>query len=247
MFGLIGKKLGHSFSANYFNNKFKNEGIEDEYRLLELQKIEDFPELVQKHKDIIGLNVTIPYKESVIPYLTDLSEEAREIGAVNVIKFQRYPDSLRLIGYNSDAIGFKNSIIPLLREDIKSALILGTGGASKAVSYILKKLGINVTLVSRTPKEGEISYEDIDKRIMDENLLIVNATPLGMVPDTDNYPPIPYQYLSGRHICYDVIYNPEVTKFLEKAAKEGATIKNGIEMLYGQAVAAWDIWQNIND
>ncbi|MCH5238810.1 MAG: shikimate dehydrogenase [Muribaculaceae bacterium] len=258
-YGIIGKKLGHSFSAVYFNKKFEREGRDAKYNLFPLEDISQFPSLIEQQPDLKGLNVTIPYKQDVIKYLDKLSEEAGEIGAVNVVKifrkdqgtsnFEKNPDSLikddyYLMGFNTDARGFRASLLPLLHDGIKSALVLGTGGASKAVKYILENLGIKVTLVSRNPKEGVISYSDITPEIMNQNLLIVNTTPLGMYPDVDSYAPIPYDLLTDRHICYDVVYNPETTAFMKKAAANGATVKNGLEMLEGQAIAAWDIWEN---
>ncbi|MCH5235737.1 MAG: shikimate dehydrogenase [Muribaculaceae bacterium] len=242
MYGLIGKKIGHSFSANFFNNKFQQEGIDNRYELFPLPSIDVFPTLLEENPDLEGLNVTIPYKQEVIKYLDSLSEDAIEIGAVNVIKFTKEGDITYLTGYNSDSIGFRDSLIPLMRPEIKKALVLGTGGASKAVTYVLKNLGLDVTLVSRTPKEGELGYDQLDKDIISDNLLIVNTTPLGMYPDVETFPPIPYQFLTDKHICYDVVYNPEETEFLKKAKEMGAAVKNGIEMLHLQAIAAWDIW-----
>lgn len=242
MYGLIGKKIGHSFSAIYFNNKFEKENIDEEYRLFPLETIEKFPQLLDQQPDLKGLNVTIPYKSEVIKYLDNLSPEAKEMGAVNVIKFIRDGHNLKLEGYNTDAIGFEHSLVPLLNKNIKKALVLGTGGASKAVVYVLKKLGISPTLVSRSPGNGRITYNDIDQNVLKENLLIVNTTPLGMSPDIDTYAPIPYQYLTPDHICYDVVYNPQETEFMKRSAAQGAKVKNGIEMLEKQAVAAWDVW-----
>lgn len=242
MYGLIGKKISHSFSADFFNKKFKDEGINEHYELFPLPSIDDFPNLLAKHPDLKGLNVTIPYKQEVIKFLDSLSDDTIDIGAVNVIKIINDQGETFLKGYNSDWIGFRDSLLPLLNEDIKNALILGTGGASKAVDYTLKKLGINTTLVSRNPKDDQLGYEDLNEDIMKENLLIVNTTPLGMFPDVDNSPNIPYQFLTDRHICYDLIYNPLETQFLKKAKEQGAGIKNGIEMLNLQALEAWDIW-----
>ena len=244
MYGLIGKKIGHSFSADFFNKKFKEEKIPETYNLFPLANINELPDLLLNHPDLKGLNVTIPYKQEVIPFLSHISEEAAEIGAINVIKIERIDNEISLSGFNSDAIGFQESLIPLLNKDIQKALVLGTGGASKAVVYILKKLNIHPTLVSRNPKMGQLGYNDLNEKIIKENLLIVNTTPLGMFPDTDDYPPIPYQFLTKNHICYDVIYNPEMTQFMIKSNKMGAKVKNGLEMLRLQAIAAWDIWQN---
>lgn len=242
MFGLIGRKISHSYSADFFNRKFEREGIKNSYELFPLPSIQDFKSLIESHPELEGLNVTIPYKQEIIPFLNSLSEEANEIGAVNVIQFKRDNGNLYLKGFNTDSIGFEKSLLPLLKPDIKNALILGTGGASKAVAYILKKHGINITFVSRNPKEDDLAYDQLNREIMNKNLLIVNTTPVGMFPDVDGYPQIPYDLLTELHVCYDVVYNPEETVFLKKAKERGATIKNGIEMLRLQALAAWDIW-----
>lgn len=243
-YGLIGKKIGHSFSANFFNEKFSREGIDARYFLFPLEKISEFPDLIKNNPELQGLNVTIPYKQDVMTYLDELSEAVRKIGAVNVIKFIRKDGRTLLKGFNSDYIGFQESLQPLLSDKIKSALILGTGGASKAVDYVLKNFGLKVTFVSRTPKEGQLSYDQLTSDVIENNPLIVNTTPLGMFPDVENYPPIPYQFLTPNHLCFDIIYNPEVTEFMKKAAKQGARVKNGQEMLIGQAVAAWNIWNS---
>lgn len=242
MYGLIGEKLGHSFSADFFNKKFKREGIEESYRLFPIPRIEELPKLISSFQDLKGLNVTIPYKQAVIPYLSYISPEAREIGAVNTIKIVRNGSNIILAGYNSDCIGFQNSLTPLLNKKIKRALVLGTGGASKAVVYVLNKLGITPTLVSRNPKNNELNYSQLDKDLIASNLLIVNTTPLGTFPDTESCPPIPYHLLSKDHLCYDLVYNPEVTKFMKECEKYGAKVKNGLEMLHLQALASWDFW-----
>lgn len=239
-FGLIGFPLSSSFSRKYFTEKFDKESIDAQYNLYPIENVDLLKNLV-KDNDLCGLNVTIPYKQQVIPLLDELDETASQIGAVNVIKFIRKNNTLTLKGYNSDAIGFEQSLLPLLQSQHKKALVLGTGGASKAVSYILKKNGIEVTFVSRTPKEGQISYQEITSQIMAEYKLIVNCTPLGMYP-VDACPDIPYECLTSEHLLYDLIYNPEKTLFLEKGEQFGAKIKNGMDMLVGQAVAAWNIW-----
>lgn len=244
MYGLIGKKLGHSFSEKFFTNKFAKEGIDETYKLLPIPSIDHLPKLIEEFPELKGLNVTIPYKQEVIPYLTSLSPEAHKIGAVNVILIERKLDKLSLKGYNSDCIGFKDSIKKLLRPDIKKALILGTGGASKAVEYVLKDLGIIVTFVSRNPIDNQVSYKELNNNIISENLLIINATPLGMFPEISKFPPIPYEFLTPRHICYDLVYNPGITEFMKKSKKYGAKIKNGLEMLEKQALVAWRIWNN---
>lgn len=244
MYGLIGKKLGHSFSADFFNKKFKEENIDEVYRLFPLESVAFLPALIKDNPDLKGLNVTIPYKEDVISYLDEISPEAREIGAVNVMKILRHDSGIFLKGYNTDAIGFKYSLLPLLTPDIRKALVLGSGGASKAVRFVLNSLGIYVTGVSRTEKPGYITYDELNNDIIKDNLLIVNTTPLGMFPDTETCPPIPYQFLTTSHVCYDLVYNPEETLFLKKSKNAGAKIKNGLEMLWQQALAAWDIWAN---
>lgn len=241
MYGLIGYPLGHSFSANFFNKKFTEENIPEKYNLFPLESIDLLPELLKKYPELKGLNVTIPYKQSVMRYLNSLSQEADEIGAVNVIKI--FKDG-SLKGYNSDAIGFKNTIKPLLKPYMKKALVLGTGGASKAVVYVLKNLGLTVLSVSRNAKDNVISYSDITPDIIQTHHVIVNTTPLGMWPDIEKAPDIPYQLLSPLHLCYDLVYNPEITSFMQKSHENGATVKNGLDMLHGQALAAWDIWNN---
>ena len=233
-YGIIGYPLHHSFSAKYFNEKFATSGIDAEYSLYPVQiedlrlKIEDLLETLD------GFNVTLPYKQAVIPYLDRLDETAQAIGAVNVV--------YRHVGYNTDCLGFMESIRPLLREYDRQALVLGTGGASKAACYGLRQLGITPTLVSRTPKEGMLGYKDLSEEVMNAHTIIVNCTPLGMLPDVDSCPDIPYERISARHLLFDCIYNPEETLFLRKGAAQGATIQNGIDMLYGQAKAAWEIW-----
>ena len=243
IYGLIGYPLTHSFSQQYFNRKFDAEGIAARYENFEIPEIGDFTEIIKRHPTLRGLNVTIPYKEQVIPYLNELDPDTAEIGAVNVIKFIRKGNKLRLKGYNSDVIGFADSLSPLLTPEMKHALVLGTGGAAKAVMQALKKLGISGTLVSRTPAEDRYTYDDLTAEIMADNLLIVNTTPLGMYPHMDECPAIPYQHLTPSHLCYDLLYNPDVTLFMRKAAEQGAATKNGLEMLLLQAFAAWNIWQ----
>lgn len=242
IYGLIGFPLIHSFSQNYFNQKFEAEGIKARYLNFELPDIGDFMEVISEYPTLAGLNVTIPYKEQVIPYLNELDEDAAKIGAVNVIKIIRNKGSLKFKGYNSDIIGFTDSISPLLNERRKKALVLGTGGASKAVVRGLENLGITATLVSRSAREGVITYEELTPEVMAENLIIVNTTPLGMYPHVDECPDIPYDCLTKEHLCYDLLYNPDVTMFMRKAEEYGAETKNGLEMLLLQAFAAWNIW-----
>lgn len=242
-YGLIGYPLGHSFSARYFNERFEREKREAEYVNYEIPSIEDFRE-VMKDESIRGLNVTIPYKEKIIPYLDGLDEAAAEIGAVNVIRILRHDDGRKeLKGYNSDVIGFMNSIAPLLKPHHTHALILGTGGASKAVHHGLLQLGISVLNVSRTPKNsGTISYADVNREILEQYKIIVNTTPLGMFPKTEEAPDLPYSLTDKDFLLYDLVYNPEITTFMRKGAERGAVVKNGLEMLHLQAEAAWNIW-----
>ena len=232
-YGIIGFPLLHSFSAKYFNEKFATEKIEAEYSLFPMKELTS--ERVNELMDSLdGFNVTLPHKQAIIPFLDRLDETAEVIGAVNVVH--------KRIGYNTDCLGFMTSIRPLLRDFDRKALVLGTGGASKAVCYGLRKLGITPTLVSRTPKEGMFGYEELNAEIMDTHSIIVNCTPLGMYPDIDSCPPIPYTLISAQHLLFDCVYNPEETLFLRKGKEQGATIQNGIGMLIGQAKEAWKIW-----
>ncbi|MCM1521122.1 MAG: shikimate dehydrogenase [Muribaculaceae bacterium] len=245
VYGLIGYPLGHSFSRKFFNDKFKAEGIDAEYVNFELPDIGDLMEVFAETPELAGLNVTIPYKEQVIPYLEEMDDEAREIGAVNVIKIireGRKENNPLLKGFNTDTVGFRLSIEPLLNEKRKNALILGTGGASKAVAQAFKVLGVKYTLVSRTPREGVITYAALTPEIMAENLVIVNTTPLGMYPNVEECPDIPYGLITPEHLCYDVLYNPDMTEFMRRAKEQGAEVKNGLEMLLLQAFAAWKVW-----
>lgn len=242
-FGLIGFPLGHSFSRNYFNKKFANEHIDAEYVNFEIPTIQDLKHVIDDEPEIHGLNVTIPYKQQVIPYLDNLDPAAKEIGAVNVIKFIREPQKeLKLVGYNSDVIGFIQSIQPLLKPHHQKALILGTGGASKAVIYGLRKFGIQSVFVSRTKKEGILTYEELTPEVMQAHTVIVNSTPVGMFPHTDACPAIPYDCLTSQHLLFDLVYNPDETLFMKKGAAQGAVTKNGLEMLELQAIGAWNIW-----
>lgn len=245
IYGLIGYPLTHSFSRNFFNKKFEAEGINARYMNFELPDIGDLMEVVSEYPSLSGLNVTIPYKEQVLPYLDEIDDDAARIGAVNVVKFIRGKGGdLKFKGYNSDIIGFSDSIAPLLDQKRRKALVLGTGGASKAVVRGLENLGVQSTLVSRTPREGVITYADITPGIMADHLVIVNTTPLGMYPLVDESPDIPYDCLTKEHLCYDLLYNPDVTLFMAKAAERGAETKNGLEMLLLQAFASWNIWND---
>lgn len=238
--GLLGKSLKHSFSQTYFTEKFAELDLTDHsYQNFEIASIEDFPELLKQNPQLNGLNVTIPYKESVIPFLDEISVEAREIGAVNTILFKNN----RLIGHNTDAYGFEHSLAPLLKSNHTKALILGTGGASKAISYALTKLGIASLKVSRSPAENECSYKEASS-LLETHHLVVNTTPLGTYPNTSEIPPLALEKVSENHLFYDLIYNPSKTSLLLAAEQKGAKIKNGHEMLILQAEKAWEIWND---
>ncbi len=241
-YGLIGYPLVHSFSISYFNEKFESEGIDAVYENYEIPTIEQLPEVLDTNPELRGLNVTIPYKEKVISYLDSLSPEASEIGAVNVIKVEHKGKKTVLKGYNSDVIGFTRSIEPLLDSYHKKALILGTGGASKAIEFGLRSLKLETLKVSRTGKDGAIRYTDITPEMMKEYNVIVNCTPCGMFPHADECPDLPYEAMDNHTLLYDLIYNPDETLFLTKGKKQGAVIKNGLEMLLLQAFASWEFW-----
>lgn len=243
-YGLIGYPLGHSFSKNFFNDKFRNEGIDAEYINFEIPSIEDLPAIIESTPNLKGFNVTIPYKEKVISYLDELTPNATAIKAVNVVKIVRGKGKkIRLIGHNSDITGFTQSIQPSLDPHHKKALILGTGGASKAIYHGLKTLGVESIFVSRREAEKIITYQQLTPEIMKEYEVIVNCTPLGMYPKTDECPDIPYELITPDHLLYDLIYNPDTTLFMRKGQAQGAIAKNGLEMLLLQAFAAWKIWQ----
>lgn len=246
-YGLIGFPLGHSFSINFFNEKFENEGIKAKYINFEIPQIEDLPEILASNPELKGLNVTIPYKQKVMAYLDELSPEAKAIGAVNVIRVSHKGKDVVLKGFNSDVIGFTRSIEPMLEPAHKKAMILGTGGASRAIEYGLKTLGLETLFVSRTKKENTITYEEVTPEIIREYNVIVNCTPLGMYPKADTCPDIPYEAMDGHTILYDLIYNPDETLFLTKGAKYGAITKNGLEMLLLQAFASWDFWNDTDN
>lgn len=245
-YGLIGYPLGHSFSVNYFNEKFEDEHIDATYENFEIKSIEELPEILDSNPNLRGLNVTIPYKEKVIGYLDSLSEEARQIGAVNVIRVTHKGSKIILKGFNSDVIGFTRSLEPLLERFHKKALILGTGGASKAIAYGLKTLGLDYLKVSRSDKPGTIQYKDVTPELIREYNVIVNCTPCGMYPHDNECPQLPYEAMDSHTLLYDLIYNPDVTLFLKKGKAQGATVKNGLEMLLLQAFASWEMW-NGND
>ncbi|MFK7003780.1 shikimate dehydrogenase [Flavobacterium covae] len=239
--GLLGKNISYSFSRNYFTNKFQNEFLTSifSYDNYDIQKIDEFKEIIINEPNLIGLNVTIPYKEEIIPYLDELSEIAKNIEAVNTIKIT---SDKKLIGHNTDFYGFQKSLTPLLQNHHKKALILGTGGASKAIAYVLKSLEIDFLFVSRKQFNDTITYDQLNNSILTEYTIIINCTPLGTYPNIQDCPTIPYEFITSNHLVYDLIYNPKKTTFLAKAEEKGAIIKNGYEMLVLQAEKAWKIW-----
>jgi shikimate dehydrogenase len=239
-FGLLGRNISYSFSKGYFTDKFNSENFAGcTYENFDIPEIAAFPEVIKKTSDLKGLNVTIPYKETVIPFLDKLSKKAELIGAVNTIKITKKG---KLKGYNTDYYGFKKSLQPLLQPHHKKALILGTGGASKGVAFALDELDIPYTFVSREAKENGIDYDRINATTFDNYQIIINATPVGTSPNVDAFPLIPYEFFTEKHIAYDLIYNPAETQFLKKAKQQGAQIKNGLDMLIFQAEKAWKIW-----
>lgn len=239
-FGLVGKNIDYSFSKGYFTDKFQQRNLLDyNYSNIDIQNIEEFPKYIKQNSSFSGLNVTIPYKETIIPYLDKLSKRAAEIGAVNTIKITK---SGKLKGFNTDYLGFKKSLEPLLNQYHQKALILGTGGASKAVAYALKELKIPYLYVSRTADGEAISYNQITKNTFIEFQIIVNCSPVGTSPNSNSCPEIPYDFFTTNHIAFDLIYNPAETLFLKKAKEQGAVIKNGLEMLTLQAEKSWEIW-----
>ena len=251
-YGLIGFPLKHSFSAGFFTDKFRKENIDAEYLNFEIEDILDIRRVILFNQRLKGLNVTIPYKEKVKPFLNKISAEAEKIGAVNVIKVIRKPGDMyfyELTGYNTDYIGFKDSLTPLLKPGVNyKALILGTGGASKAVSQALTDIDIEWSYVSRSKSKNNkgrvISYSELSQEIMHTHNIIINASPVGTFPEIESCPDIPYNHLTPEHILYDLVYNPEETMFLRKGKEKGATTKNGLEMLELQALAAWEIWNS---
>ncbi|MBI4945079.1 MAG: shikimate dehydrogenase [Bacteroidetes bacterium] len=263
-FGLIGFPLSHSFSQKYFTEKFKRENITDcEFKNFSLEDINDFPALIKNNPTLCGLSITIPHKQSVIKFLDEVDGSAREVGAVNCIKAslrgkspkQSHKKENRLLrfarndiylkGYNTDVFGFKNSLKPLLQDSHAKALILGTGGVSKAVAFVLQKLKIEFLFASRTKnQEPSIKYQELNEALITSYALIINATPLGMSPNINDCPDIPYEFLTSKHLLYDLTYNPEETLFLKKGKEKGAQIKNGLEMLHLQAEKAWEIWNS---
>lgn len=241
-YGLIGYPLGHSFSISYFNEKFQNEKIDATYENFEIPDISNLTEILDSNPNLKGLNVTIPYKQQVMKYLDSISPEARAIGAVNVIRVTHSGSKTILKGFNSDVIGFAKSIEPMLEPSHKKALILGTGGASKAIDYGLKSLGLETLFVSRSKKQDTIQYEDITPEIICEYKVIVNCTPVGMYPHANECPKLPYEVMDTHTLLYDLIYNPDETLFMKNGKKYGATVVNGLEMLLLQAFASWEFW-----
>jgi shikimate dehydrogenase len=240
VFGLIGKGIDYSFSKKYFSERFTNTNATDcSYQNFDIDSIADFPNVIAQNPDLMGLNVTIPYKETIIPFLDYLSKKAEQIGAVNVIRLTK---KRKLKGYNSDYYGFKKSLTSILQPHHQKALILGTGGASKAVAFALKEMNIPYDFVSREGQENTISYERINATTFDNYQIIINSTPLGTSPNTEEFPPIPYHFFTEKHLAFDLIYNPEETQFLKKSKKKGALTKNGMDMLVFQAEKAWEIW-----
>ena len=243
-YGLIGYPLTHSFSKSFFNQKFESEHIDAEYINFEIPTITDFKNVLKQNPTLNGINVTIPYKTQVIPFLDELTDNAKAIGAVNVIKLTKgYFGQTKLVGHNTDILGFKQSIEPLLDPTKhKKALILGTGGASKAIFHGLKQLGVESIFVSRTPIKDGLTYNDLTPAIIEAHTVIVNTTPVGMFPHSDAYPDIPYEHITDQHLLYDLLYNPDETLFMKKGKQQGAEVKNGLEMLLLQAFAGWKIW-----
>ena len=242
-FGLIGYPLSHSFSKKFFSDKFEQEKIEGcSYDLFPIEKAESILSLISENLSLCGINVTIPHKLAVMPFMDELDAAAAEIGAVNCISITSKNNAVFLKGYNTDAYGFAESLKPMLEKQHEKALIFGDGGAAKAVKYVLKQLGIPYLVVVRKKVENTVHYDEVTEDLLNEYKILINTTPLGMSPNDDSYPPIPYQYLTAQHLAYDLVYNPEVTLFLSKAKEQGAKIKNGLEMLYLQAERSWYIW-----
>lgn len=243
-FGLIGFPLSHSFSKKFFTEKFENENIADcKYQLFPIPQAKEMLDVIQDNPSLCGLNVTIPHKVDVLAMLDEIEDAAKNIGAVNCIKISN-GEKRSLKGFNTDAYGFGESLKPLLKQHHKKALIFGDGGAAKAVKYVLSQLGIEYLSVVRNPVEGAVLYSTITPTVLEEYTLLINTTPLGMLPNLDSFPPIPYNAITEKHLAYDLVYNPEETAFLTKAKERGAATKNGLEMLYLQAERSWEIWNS---
>ncbi len=246
-YGLIGYPLGHSFSKKYFTDKFNKENIRDcFYENYPINDIDQLPGLIVEEADLVGLNVTIPYKTEVIRFLKSISPEAEEVGAVNVIKIKRHNNQVELHGFNSDVTGFRDSLMPLLTSNVRNAIVLGTGGSSRSVCYVLKKLGLKTTVVSRSSKPGTIKYTELAPELLSNAGLIINTTPLGMFPDVAGKPDIDYSVLKENQILFDLVYNSEMTMFLKMGAEHGCYVINGQKMLHSQAERAWQIWNDDN-
>ncbi|PVW14601.1 shikimate dehydrogenase family protein [Marixanthomonas spongiae] len=240
-YGLVGKDISYSFSKTFFSVKFDRENRADTYHNFDIDRIEEFPKIISKTKDLKGLNVTIPYKEAIIPFLDRIDKEASAIGAVNTIKFQN-DGSLK--GFNTDHYGFAKSLANLLPIKEKTALILGTGGASKAIKYVLDTMGFSYKIVSRNKTENTINYQELNRELMTTHFLIINCTPLGTFPNVSQCPTIPYQYITADHVLFDLIYNPDQTEFLKLGKAQGARTRNGLKMLEHQAKKSWKIWRS---
>ena len=246
MYGLVGKKLGHSFSKDYFTKKFSKLNLDYSYQNIELENISDIIPFIKENKNLKGFNVTVPYKEEIIPYLDELDEHAKAMGAVNVVKVGTREDGSKYLkGYNSDWYGFTESFKPLINETHKNALILGTGGASKAIAYSLELLGISYKFVSRKPIENGLTYDDLTEEVMNAHTIIINTSPVGTFPNVKECPNIPYHCIKKEHVVYDLIYNPIKTMFLRQSETCGATIQNGWPMFVNQALKSYEIWEGI--
>lgn len=240
-YGLLGYPLGHSFSRRFFEEKFKKENINAQFNNFEIDSIDKFTKILKSNPTLKGLSVTIPYKETIIPFIDELSEEAKIINAVNSIQISRKGNIIRTKGYNTDAYGFKLSLLDFIKGNKSDAIILGTGGASKAIEYTLNNLNIKYKIASRAPQENQIAYSSINE-IINTHKIIINTTPLGMFPNIETYPLIPYEELDKSYYLYDLTYNPELTTFMKKGLENGANVKNGLEMLHLQAEKSWEIW-----
>lgn len=244
IYGLVGYPLGHSYSQHFFSEKFEREGINARYENFEIPQISDIVEIITI-PGLKGFNVTIPYKQAIIPYLDRISPLARKANAVNVVKVLDMPDGTRVLeGHNTDCGGFLYDIKPLLTPQHRKALILGTGGAAHAICTALEEIGISSIRVSRNSNTDSVRYSDLSEQTMQEHKLIVQCTPLGMYPDIHSYPPVPYGAIGHGHICYDLVYNPDPTQFMARCAAQGATVRGGIGMLHQQAILAWEIWND---
>jgi shikimate dehydrogenase len=244
-YGLIGYPLGHSFSRRFFTEKFALENKHEQYLNFEISPIDGVLDIILDNPELVGLNVTIPYKTLIIPFMEVLDETAMTIGAVNTIRIERHEHGrLFLKGFNTDVYGFEVSLRPMLKPHHRKALVLGTGGASRAILFVLEKLGIETLTVSRRMIPGAVTYKELTPEIMNDHTVIINTTPLGTAPDTGTYPDIPYEYASDRHLFYDLVYNPAMTLFMEKGLQTGAAVKNGYEMLEMQALKSYEIWNS---